>query len=253
MYYVEVLFARTRIFWFTAFALLVAAIFCYFVSFPPPHAHIRNNGQDVPFEGVLLFGGFFAMIMASIVGATLNRDGAHLAYMWTKPVSRERIAFSYIIVDVLTILASFGIIVGICSLVLAIPPQNHLTFGSDDGIVLARALVIPLMLYGIIEVSTSWLSTRLSAANGLIWPVGLAIQFLAMINLPFPLAQIFNAINIFNPFAYGLSEQHGHIASHVASDSPYLPFDFTGQTILAFCIFVACCVIATYNWKRMQA
>jgi hypothetical protein len=249
MYYVEVLFARSRLFWFTAIVLLAAAIFSYFVTFPPPHAHIRNDGQDVPFDGIMLFAGFFAMIMASILGATLNRDGSHLAYMWTKPISRERIALSYIIIDILTILASFAIVVAICLIELAIPPQNHVTYDAQSGIFFARALVAPLMLYGIIEVTTSWLPTRLAAAGGIIWPIGLAVEFLASINLPFPLAQIFYVINIFNPIAY-TSGMHGHAAG-VAADSP-LPLDFTGQTVLAFCIFVASCIIATYNWKRMQ-
>jgi hypothetical protein len=251
MYYVEILFARSRLFWFTVVALLVAAVFSYFVTFPPPHAHIRNNGQDVSFDGVLIFAGFFAMIMASMLGATLNRDGSHLPYIWTKPVARERIALTYMAIDVLTILASFGVIVAVCSIVLAIPPQNPLKFDDLTGAILARTLAVPLMLYGIIEVSTSWTPMRLGAAGGIIWPVSLAVEFLAAINLPFPLGQIFYVINVFNPIAY-LSGLHG--SSHVqVTPSEALPFDFTTQTILAFCIFVAGCVIATYNWKRMQA
>ncbi|HTX03102.1 MAG TPA: hypothetical protein VMD07_05430 [Candidatus Acidoferrales bacterium] len=250
MYYVEVLYARSRLFWFTAMALLVAAIFTYFVTFPPPQAHVNNDGHDVPFNAIVVLAGFFAAIMASILGATLNRDGSHLAYMWTKPIPRERIALSYIIIDVATILASFAVVCGVCSIVLAIPPQNHLTADASSGIVLARALAAPLMLYGIIEVTTSWLPTRLGAAGGIIWPIGLAIEALASINLPFPLAQIFYAINIFNPIAYLGLHGHGHV--QLMSDSP-LPFDFVGQTILALCIFVVSCIIATYNWKRMQA
>jgi hypothetical protein len=249
MYYVEVLYARNRLFWFTVAALLVAAIFSYFVTFPPPHAHVRNNGQSVSFDALLAFGGFFAMIMASVLGATLNRDGSHLAYMWTKPISRERIALSYIIVDILTLLASFGVVVAISSIVLAIPPQNPVTYDNDTGIMLARTLALPLMLYGIIQVTTSWLPTRLAAAGGLIWPIGLAVEFLASINLPFPLAQIFYVINIFNPIAYTGGLHSSHFRS--ASDSP-LPFDFAGQTMLALCIFTVSCIIAVYNWRRMQ-
>jgi hypothetical protein len=250
MYYVEVLYGRSRLFWFTAFALFVAAIFSYFVTFPPPHAHIRNNGQAVPFDGILLFAGFCGMIMASILGATLNRDGSHLAYMWTKPISRIRIALGYIVIDVLTIVASILVVAVICSIVLAIPPQNPVTFDAQTGTVLARAIAVPLMLYGIVQVTTSWLPTRVGAAGGLIWPIGIAVELLASINLPFPLSQIFFVINIFNPIAYG-TELQAH-TGRVVSDSP-LPLDFTGQTILAFCIFVVSCIVATYNWKRMQA
>ena len=253
MYYVEVLYARSRLLWFTAIALVVAAIFVYFVTFPPPHAHIVNNGQDVQINFVLAFGSFWAAIMASILGATLNRDGSHLPYMWTKPIARERIALSYMVIDVLTIVASFVVVVGICAIVLAIPPLNHIKHDEMTGLVIARSLAAPLMLYGMIEVTTSWLPTRLSAAGGLIWPIGLGIEFLASINLPLPLSKIFFAINIFNPIAY-LSSVHGHgsQSAQVASDSP-LPFDFVGQTELAFCIFALSCALAIYNWKRMQS
>ncbi len=251
MYYVEVLYARSRLFWFTVFALLVAAVFSYFVTFPPPHAHVVNNGQDVPFAGVVAFAGFFACIMASMLAATMNRDQSHLPYLWTRPISRERIALSYIVVDVLTIIAAFAIVVIVCLLVLAIPPQNRTTYDAHTGVLLARSLAVPLMLYGVVEAATSWAPMRLAAAGGLVWPIGFGIDFLAEINLPFPLAQIFYVINIFNPMAY-FPETHLH--SHMdITGSTVLPFDFNGQTILAFAIFVAGCVIATYNWKRMQA
>jgi hypothetical protein len=108
-----------------------------------------------------------------------------------------------------------------------------------------------LMLYGVVEAATSWAPMRLAAAGGLIWPIGLAIDFLAEINLPFPLAQIFYAINIFNPMAYIAGMQMGGHATITGSTA--LPFDFNGQTYLAFAIFVVSCIIATYNWKRMQA
>lgn len=251
MYYVEVLYARSRLFWFTVIALAVAAVFTYFVTFPPPHAHVVNNGQDIPFDGVVAFAGFMATIMASMLAATMNRDGSHLAYMWTKPIARERIAFVYLVVDILAIVAAFAIIVTICALVLAIPPRNHMVFDQYSGAMAARSLALPLMLFGVVEVCTSWTPTRLGAAGGLIWPIGFAVEFLAEINLPAPLTQIFHALNIINPIAYF---PEVHVMHHVTiTSSTALPFDFNGQTYLAFGIFVVACIIATYNWKRMQA
>ncbi len=251
MYYAEILFARNRLFWFTMTALLIAVLFTYFVTFPPPGAHIRNNGQDAPMDGVLGFAGFFATIMASMLAATMNRDSAHLPYLWTKPIARERIALSYIAVDVLTILAAFAIVVGICTLILEIPPANHVTFDDQTLPMLARMLAVPFMLYGVVEAATSWTTKRLAAAGGLAWPIGFAVLFLGELNLPFPLTQIFYVLNVFNPMAYFPEiHLHGHLD---ISGSAALPFDFAGQTIVAFCLFAVGCVIATYNWKRMQA
>lgn len=251
MYYAELLYARHRLLIFTAVAVVVAAIFTYFVTFPPPGAHVRNNGQDIPMDVLLGFAGFFACIMASMVAATMNRDGAHLSYMWTKSIARGQIALSYIVVDVLTILAAYAIVVGVCMLVLSIPPSNPVTFDDQTVPMLARTLVMPLMVYGVVEVATSWTPTRLGAAGGLIWPIGIATEFLAELNLPPPLTQMFHALNIINPLAYF---PEIHIVHHVnITASTALPLDFNAQTIMAYCIFVAACVIAAYNWKRMQA
>jgi len=91
----------------------------------------------------------------------------------------------------------------------------------------------------------------MGAAGGLVWPIGFGVLFLGELKLPFPLTPIFYVLNIFNPMAY-FPEIHFH--SHLdISGSTALPFDFDGQTIVAFCVFVAACLIATYNWKRMQA
>jgi len=251
MYYAEILYARRRLLIFAAVAVLVAAVFTYFVTFPPPNAHVVNNGQDVPFDAVLGFGGFFATIMASMVAASMNRSSLHLPYVWTKPASRERTALSYMLVDILTILAAFAVVVAICSIVLALPPRNRMTFDHQTLLMLSRSLAVPLMLYAVVEAATSWTPRRLAAAGGLIWPIGFALDFLTEINLPFPLAQVFFVLNIFNPIAYIPTIRfHSHL--EISASSP-LPLDFNGQTIVALCIFVLACCIATYNWRRMQA
>ena len=157
----------------------------------------------------------------------------------------------YIAVDIVTIVVAFAIILTICTLVLAIPPRNHVMFDEYSAAMVARSLAIPLMLFGVVEVATSWTPMRLAAAAGLVWPIGFAVEFLAEINLPFPLGQLFRALNVVNPMAY-LPEIH--VMHHVnISPSTALPFDFMSQTVMAFCITAIALVVAAYNWKRMQA
>jgi len=253
MYYVELLYARTRFLWYTAICLGIAAVFSYFVSFPPAGAHIENNGQDIPLDVVLLFASFIAMIMSSMLAATLNRDQSHLSFIWTKPVARERIALSYMLVDVTTIILSYFVLFIVIAGVLAIPPQNHMITGPMTGSVLARAIAVPLMAYAVVEVATSWSPVRLAAAQGLWWPVGIALLFLSEVRFPFPIAQLVTLVNFLNPLAY-LPESRGHVVNvEFVQGAHPLTLGFDTTTIIAYCIFIAGCVIAIYNWKRMEA
>ena len=254
MYYVEYLFARTRLLWFTAICLAMATVFTIFVTKPPAGVHIQNNGQDVSANAMFIGAAWFASIMASILSTTLNRDQSHLAYIWTRPIPRERIALSYMLVDVLAILASFGIAIAVAAMVFAVPPANHITTDSQTGAILARSLAVPLMLYGIVEVATSWSPLRIGAAIGIFWGVAWVLLILAAISWPAPLGQILIVLNAFNPLAYFPEVQgHGAVVSMSMSGANMLPLPFAAQTLLAFAIFVTALTLAIYNWKRMEA
>lgn len=253
MYYAEWLYARSRFLWYVAICVAIAGVFTYFVSFPPAGAHIRNEGQDVPIDYPLVFASVVTLIMASMMSATMNRDQSHLAYIWTKPIPRERIALSYILVDVATIVITYFAVFAIMAGVLAIPPLNHMIPEPDSWFVLARAVAVPLMVYAAVELATSWSPARLSAAMGLWWPTSIALLFLSQLRLPVGIAQIVTLVNFLNPLAY-LPESHGHAVDIRIVDGAHpITLPFNEQTAVAYAIIVVALVVATYNWKRMEA
>ncbi|MBV8720543.1 MAG: hypothetical protein JO277_00235 [Candidatus Eremiobacteraeota bacterium] len=253
MYYVEMLYARSRMLWYIGITGVLALTFLYFVAFPPAGAHVRNEGQDVPMDPIFIGASFAASIMASMLAATLNRDQSHLAYMWTRPLSRVRIALNYIVVDIVTILLAYGWIVGLCFFVLSVPPLNHPIPDSQSIPILLRGIAVPLMLYAVVEVATSWSPQRLGAAIGIFWGAGWTSLILGEINLPV-IGPLLRVINLFNPIAY-FPDYHSHgvnvnVGPEIAHTS-LLSFDF--QTGLAYAICTIALIVATYNWKRMEA
>jgi hypothetical protein len=253
MYYVEALFASKRLLCFTLILLAMAAAFTYVVTFPPVGMRIHNVGQDIQFDPILIGASFAALIMASMLAGTLNRDQSHLAYLWTRPVSRVSIALSYMLVDIATIVLSYGVVLAIGAMVFAVPPQNHLIFDSQTAGIVVHSIALPLMAYALIEVGTSWNPQRQGAAVGIFWASAWVSLILSEI-LPSSLAQFFRIVNLFNPIAY-MTDIHGHGVNVAAGpeQSHIFALTFTAQTILAYAIFVVACAVAIYNWKRMEA
>ena len=255
MYYVEYLFARNRVVWYTAILLLFAATYLIFINNPPRGSSIHVNGNDVLIDGVLVGASWCAVIMASMLSSTLNRDHSHLPYIWTRPRRREQTALAYMLLDVATIALSFIIAVGIAALVLAYPPRNHLVTDAATGAVLLRSLAIPLMFYGLAEVVTSWSpAPRVGMAVGVLWGGGWIFIILGAVGFQTPIAQILSFINLFNPLAY-FPDIHSHgFNIKIAGGTPQMfPIGFAAQTILAYVTFVVGCAVAIYNWKRMEA
>ena len=253
MYYAEVAFARTRLLWFSSVCLAVAAVFTYFVTFPPPGARIHNLGQAVWFNPVLIGASVAACIMASLLAGTLNRDQPHLAYVWTRPAPRVRIALGYMLVDIVTILLSYAVVVAIFTMVLAVPPRNSLTFDSETGGIFVRSIGVPLMVYAIIEVATSWSPRRFGSVAGVFWPTAWFALILSEI-VPFPFGELLRILNLLNPIAY-IADSHGQgINATSGFEQPHtIALTFAVKTILAYGIFAVACVVAIYNWKRMEA
>lgn len=255
MYYVEYLFARSRIVWYTAILLAIGVVYLTVINNPPRGSSIHVNGNDVLIDGVFLGASWGAVIMASMLSSTLNRDHSHLAYIWTRPIPRERVALTYMLIDVFTILLAYGIALGVAVLVLAYPPRNQLTMDAMTGAMLARSVAVPLMFYGLAEIITSWSPlSRVGIAMGVLWGGGWIFIILGAIGFAPPIAQILSFINLFNPIAYFPEIHHGNINIQIAGGTPQMsPIGFAAQTFLAYAIFVVGCAVAIYNWKRMEA
>ena len=259
MAYVEILFARRMFVWFAAIVVMIAIfVVGSTLSFP---GNIKvQHAHAVGFGAIFGIAGYIACIMATMLAATLNRDRSHLAYMWTRPIPRERIALGYMVVDVVAIVLAFFLIAGLTAMILTNVPNVHLVSDPKTGASLARFLAMPLMWYAVVEAATSWNGLRAQTVGGLSWAVFWCLLILATISLPTPLTQIIALVNVLNPLAYAVSASAGssiNILNPVTLDrlNPQHAFllGYGARTVLAYVIFVTGCIVATYAWKRMEA
>jgi len=254
MYYVELLYARRMFAWFGSIVVIIGVLILGATLSFPAHVKLDGNevGHAVPAHIVFAIGGYVSCIMATMLAATLNRDRAHLAYIWTRPEPRERIAAGYIVLDIVTILAAYVLVAGVAALVFSNIPQLHLAADAELGSSVVRYAALPLMWYGIVEVATSWNGLRGSTIAGLSWAVFWALLILRAINLPAPLEQVVIVLNFLNPLAY-FTNKHGSSIVLGNPDMQTLLFNYTVQTVMAYCIFAVSCVVAVAAWKRMEA
>jgi len=253
MYYVELLAARHRLGWFSLAVVLIGLIAVTTVRLAP---QISGDSSQiaVPVTIVLLGASWFACIMATLVAGTLSRDYSHLPYMWTRPVARVRIALQYIAVDVAAILLAFALLIVVTVATLDAIPRLHVVFDVSAWPTLLRALAVPLMWYGLVEVATSWNGARARAMIGVSWALFWMLALLDAFSLPGILGKLLVVLNIFNPMAY-LPQTHAENVDFQVGvlGLPPLPLTFNEQTALVYTIFVVSCIVAIYAWKRMEA
>jgi|SRR5579863_2236399 len=254
MYYVELLAARNRLAWFSAVVVLVGMIAVVTVRLVPQHDMADLPSIAVPFKIILLGSSWFACVFATLVAGTLSRDYGQISYIWTRPAARARIALEYYAVDIVSIIIAFAILTGVSYATLSAIPRLYVAADASSWPILLRALAVPLMWYGLVEVSTSWSGARARAMIGVSWAVFWALAILDALSLPGILGKLFVVLNVFNPMAY-LPESHAQNVDFqvgVLGLSP-VPLTFNEQTILAYTIFVVSCIVAISAWKRMEA
>ena len=270
MYYAEYLFARNRFMWFASIAVAIGILGLYGVFGvqhtieTKPEAFNAGGNHAVPMDVIFGIAGYATCVMATMLAATLNRDRSHLSYIWTRPISRERIAFQYMLVDVVTIIVAYLLVVCIAAAIMLSASEAtfrlsahaafHVVRTPETNASIVRYLALPLMWYAVVEVATSWNAVRGGAAAGISWAVfwGLLILRAVVIDFPAPLPQVVAALNLLNPLAYFTTKQ-GYSITLAAAGTHTIPLPYSVQTILAYFIFVAGCVVAAYAWKRMEA
>ena len=254
MYYIEALFARRMFSWFGGIVVCVGImIIAVTLSL---HNHVIVNGKPpdgkVPIAAVFVVAGYLSCIMATMLAATLNRDRSHLAYIWTRPQPRERIALSYILVDVLTIVLAYALVSGVCLVVFSKLPVGPLVPNADLMAVVFGYLSLPLMWYGLVEVATSWNGLKGSSIAGLSWAVFWGLLLLRAFPLPTPFGQVVAVLSILNPLAY-FTTKHGMGITVGGPGTSTLVMSDSAQTFVAYGIFLISCTVAIYAWKRMEA
>lgn len=214
---------------------------------------IRTNNYTT-FAPYLAIAWFFAMIVATILGAPFARENdGHLEYALMKPASRIMLALSMIGVDVAAIVGTIvGTVLALMLIQVLFEPV-HLSLQSAVD-TWASAIFVPLGWYALLNALTASMRRASGVVLGLSWPVLFSVNALAAI----PWDQsvlgrvcwfITHGITVVNPISY-LSLAGGHIST-VAAKIPFA----TGATgiLIAFSLVIVYSALAVLQWRRVEA
>lgn len=223
----------------------------------------RTKTPGAPLHGVtaiplgLLLGlaGYFAAVFGTFVASSLNRENERAGFVFTKPVSRARLALSYMTVDVLAIVAAYVYaLVVFCLLPLASLGLLRAIFWDSHALGIAfLTLGFAFLWYGVLQAITAGYPGRGGKFVGFSWIVFLVLAQLATVTMFGPIFHgIVMLLDLFNPFAYltGLSS-----SSKLGGDAvvtSVFAFSMETRAAMMWCIAVAGCAVAVLAWKRVE-
>jgi hypothetical protein len=253
MAYREYLRMRVRIAILVGIEVLVAAL----ILLTTQHARIELDGRgqslntmvkDIPVAAIFGIAGIVSTGMGAFL-ASLNSLSDTLPSVWTKPVSRERMALSIIGVDVLGLVATWivSVLTGL-AVVANLGLFGKLFYDYQATAIGLLGICAALMAYGNVQAATAWHRGRGGMIAGILWGAYFVLLVLAVTPISPALKDIVVALDTLNPLAYYGLDIHG---SNVSSNSLF-QLDMTVKTWIVLAIGIAGCAIGTFGWKRME-
>jgi uncharacterized membrane protein (UPF0136 family) len=247
MYYVELMRARRVLFWYTIIAFGLAALIA--VSVLTSHGH--TDTVELPLADILIVSAVGAYVLATILSTTLVSEASTLPITWTRPVSRQRIAWSFIAVDAGAILA--GYLVTVAAALACIAASGLIGYlRVTPGAALAAVLALgsALLWYALTSAASSRLSGHGVRVAALSWFVFLVIAAVWAAPVPAPIHAVLTALNYLNPTAYisGIVTE----GQHARGQHP-IPTSQTLRIALEWSIAVVAAVLAVRLWSTREA
>jgi hypothetical protein len=215
MHYVELMRARRVLFWYTIVVAGIVGIIA--VSLIGRQPRIDDAGT-IPFAEVLLACTIGAYVVATIVSTGLVAESATFPITWTRPVPRDRIAWTFVAIDLATILAGYLVMVLAalaCIALFGVFGAVRFTAGAWSAFVLGFGSAV--MWYALTSAASSRLGGHGIRVAALSWFAFLVIGSVWAAPLPAPLHAVLTALNYLNPLAYingVVVEGHAHTGSH---------------------------------------
>jgi hypothetical protein len=200
----------------------------------------------------ILFGiaAYLAMGFATILGTSLNKENGRGGFAFTKPISRERLALTFIGIDLVAIAAIFvfTILLGFASFaVLGI--LGKVVIDPSVAMVAAVGLGATVMWYGLLQAATAMRVSGGGLFVGMSWVLfTLGLPFYAITFLGPIFHSLIAVINFFNPLAYFALTSH----NEVVSTASILGFAPGASIAITWSIAIAACIAAIYGWKRVE-
>lgn len=205
-----------------------------------------NHTDAIPLSVLLLIAGYITAIVASILGTSLSAERNNVSQAWTKPVSRERFALTYMGVDALGLLAAFALmlVVGELLSLWAVGVGRFISVDAHIVDYLLLGLGVTFAYYGVVQALGVGIG-RGGIVAGLSWPVGFALVLLAAVQLPSVIHVAIVGLNFLNPIAYLTSVGGGRPDS-------VLPVALPVRIALVWVLAVVSCATAIVIWKRLE-
>lgn len=246
MEYVEILRARRVLIIFgglLVLGLVVEAITWHFST-----GHNQSNGTE-RFSSLVGVGAFGAVIIATFVVSGLNAEAAHTgALIWTRPASRDVIAWRFVAVDAAAIAIGYVmLLVAMIAGVAVVGALGSIVFDRPES---ARAFAIGLggafMWYGIVSLTAARLPGRGPLLAGLSWAVFPIMAGMTQANLVDWLHALIVAVNFANPFAWlGGMTEHGNTS--------FIPLSPWARVAGEWLIAVAAVAASVRLWATREA
>jgi hypothetical protein len=248
MSYVELMRARRVLFWYTIIVFGLAAI----VAISVVTSHGRVEGMEsVPLSDFMLLCTVGAYVVATIVSTGLVSEAATIPITWTRPVRRDRIAWSFIGVDVAAILAGYLVTVLAalaCTAASGFIGYVRVTPGTVPAFVLGFGSAV--LWYALTCAATARLGGHGARVAALSWFAVLVIGGVWAAPLPAPIHAVLTALNYLNPTAYinGIVTEGQH-----ARGAHPLPTSETLRIVLEWSIAAVAAVLAARLWSTREA
>jgi len=261
MSYVQFLRLRKSL---TIYAIILGGLFLIGLAvghspstiFESDGSHTKQSMTSLPLSGLLFFAGWCAIIFATVVSTSLNKEYDGVEMVWTKPIARERLAASYILLDLAAIIIAFLFAAALSVLeVASFGGLKYLTVDSRTVPTLVIGLGSAIMWYGLVQGLTAGQRGRGSMLIGISWGAAFCLILLAEVTrgINQPIHVLATIVNVFNPIAYFSSYSLSNFGAH---ESPVLPQALAGtemRSILTWTIGLLGCAAAIAGWKRLEA
>jgi hypothetical protein len=257
MAYVELLRLRKALMWYGG--VFVVSFIVFFLAIHAPGADVSSGKGDqgaIPL-GIIIAGlAWCPMVLGTVLGVSLNRENEGVEMVWTKPIARERLALSYILVDLGAIAVAYFISIAFVLLVLAtLAAMGHVhSLTVDESVVrnFVLGMGISFMYYALLQAATSWNPGRAGLVVGLSWALFFFLIILSQVPLGPVLHSLAVLLNYLNPLAY-LSSVHssGGMATDIQIRS-INQLDYTTRLLLVWSIGIIAAAGAIFGWKRME-
>ena len=249
MQYVEILRAKRILTWYAIVVAGVTAIVAVSVLAQP---HASQGAGPIPLADVFLLCTVGAFVLATIMSTSLASESTTLAISWTRPVSRERIAWSFIAVDVAAILLGYALLVAAALLCIALIGLSGYLYGGPSswgGFVLGAGSAV--MWYALGLVASSRLAAHGVRVATFTWLAFIVVNAVWAAPVPAPIHAVLTALNYLDPIAYinGVGTG-GH--AHPAQAHP-LPPAQTTRIALEWIIAAVALVAAVRIWSTREA